>query len=75
MVIPKETSNLHEFKLEVRKIKRSGLLGKLVTRYIWASTFRKADTKFKEAHPDYFIEKIAPPDNVVEKITRQEHHG
>ncbi len=60
MATPKETSNLHEYKLEVRKIKRSGLLGRLVIRYVWATTFRKADEKFKEAHPDYFIEKITP---------------
>ncbi len=60
MVTPKETSNLHEYKLKVRKIKRSGLLGKLVIRYVWATTFRKADVKFKMAHPDYFIEEIIP---------------
>ena len=60
MTIPKETSNLHEYKLKVSKIKRSGLLGKSVVRYVWASTFRKADTKFKGAHPDYFVEEIEP---------------
>lgn len=67
MATPKETSNLHEYKLKVRKIKRSGLLGKLVIRYVWASTFRKADMKFKEAHPDYFVEEIAPDEAHIKR--------
>ena len=71
MVIPKETSNLHEYKLKVRKIRRSGLLGKLVTRYVWATTFRKADMKFKKAHPDYFVEEITPEDTT--RIRRHLH--
>ncbi len=72
MAIPKETSSLHEYKLKVSKIKRSGLLGKSVIRYVWASTFRKADTKFKEAHPDYFIEEIMPKDDTR---MRKDNHG
>ena len=64
-MIPKENSSLHEYRLEVRKIKKSGSLGELVVRYVWATTFRKADTKFKKAHPDYFIEKITPEDPAV----------
>ena len=48
------------FKLRVRRHLKSGLLGKAVIRRLEAKTFREADTRFKRANPDYFIEDISP---------------